>query len=94
MMKGKITIIAVASIIIFILFVATLFLSTPFMVTWGAYKGWYMKIIFFLQGFPLKLIGKDGEINLIFIFINAFFWTLFIAGLLYLMARLTNKKSI
>ena len=93
-MRGKITIIALASFIIYILFVATLFLSTPFLVTWGEEKPWYMKVIIFAQGFPLNLIDKDGEIKLSFIFINAFFWTLLVAGLLYLIAHITNKKNV
>ena len=93
-MRGKITVIAIASFIIYILFVAVLFLSTPFLVTWGAEKPWYMKFVIFVQGFPLNLTDKNGEINLSLIFINAFFWTVLIAGLLYVIAYITNKKDI
>jgi hypothetical protein len=93
MMRGKITVIAIASFIIYIFLAASLFFSIPFMVTWGSEKSWYMKVIIFAQGFPLNLTDKEGEIHLGFILINALFWTLFFAALLYLVALMTNKKT-
>jgi hypothetical protein len=93
MMRGKITLIAIASFIIYIFLAATLFFSIPFMVTWGSEKSWYMKLVIFAQGFPLNLTDKDGEIHLGFILVNAFFWTLFFALILYFVALITNKKA-
>ena len=83
-MKGKIIIIVITSIIIYLLLVATLYLATPFMLSWGSEKVWYLKCIEFLQDTPFNLVRSNGEVVMKFIYVNAFFWTICLAGLLWL----------
>jgi len=92
-MKGKLTVIALASFIIYWFLLATIFFSIPFMVSWGSAKPWYLKILSLLQDTPFNLMRKDGEIKIELLFVNTLFWTLCIAALLYGVARLTNKKT-
>lgn len=82
--RGKTTVIAIASFIIFILLSATLFFSTPFVVSWGSEPSWYIKVIVFLQNTPFNLTSKGGDITLSLMFVNAFFWTLCLAGVFWL----------
>lgn len=92
-MKGRIVVIGFASIVIYLLLVATFYFATPFMVSWGGKSPWYINLIAFLQDTPFNLKRGDGEIIMTLIFINALFWTLCVAGLLYFVARLISKKS-
>ncbi|GAB4262497.1 MAG: hypothetical protein Kow0079_18400 [Vicingaceae bacterium] len=89
--KGKVTVIVIASFVIYLLLSTTLFFSTPFMVSWGSEPSWYIKVIGFLQNTPFKLTGNDGEITLSLMFVNALFWTLCLAGVFWLI--LVNKKK-
>jgi hypothetical protein len=93
MIKGRLTVIALASFIIYWFLLATLFLSIPFMVSWGSAKPWYLKILSFLQDTPLNLTRGNGETKMSFLFVNALFYTLCIAALLWGVACLTDKKG-
>jgi hypothetical protein len=93
MMRGKIAVIAIASVVIYLLLVSTLYFASAFMVSWGGETPWYLKLIAFLQDTPFNLTRGDGEIKMSLIFINALFWTLCIAGILYFTARIVNKKA-
>ena len=94
MMRGKITVIILASVIIYMLLCVTLYFSTPFMVTWGETKPWYLQVIIFAQDFPFNLIRGDGEIVMSLIFVNALFWTLCLAGLFWLLVvRFFKEKK-
>jgi len=93
MMRGKITVIAIASVVIYLLLVSTLYFASAFMVSWGGETPWYLRLMAFLQDTPFNLTRGDGEIEMSLIFINALFWTLSVAGLLYFVARLISKKS-
>jgi hypothetical protein len=92
-MKGKIVVITIASVVIYLLLVATFFFATPFLASWGEAKPWYLQVIIFAQDFPFNLMRDDGEIKMSLIFINALIWTLLIATVFYFMARLINNKS-
>ncbi|WP_143961164.1 hypothetical protein [Litoribacter populi] len=92
MMRGKITVIVLASIIIWVL-LFTLFYFTPlFAFSFGGEPEWYIVVIAFLRNAPFT-VGKAGEVNTFLVFINALFWTLCVAGLLYSVARGISKKS-
>lgn len=93
MTRGKITVIVLASVIIYILLCATFIFATPFMVTWGETKPWYLQVIIFVQDFPFNLIRRNGEVIMSLVFINALFWTLIITVLLYFIAYFTRKKK-
>jgi len=92
MKTGRVVVFSIALFIIYLLLCTTLFFSIPFMVTWGEEKSWYLKILSFLQDHPFTLTRKGGDIAIGLLFINALFWTLCIAALLYFVARLTGKK--
>ena len=92
MMRGKITVIVLASIIIWVL-LYTLFYFTPlFAFSFGGEPEWYIVVIAFLRNAPFTIV-KVGEVNTFLVFINALFWTLCIAGILYFTARLMSKKA-
>ncbi len=92
-MKGKIVIITIASIVIYVLLIMVFYFAAPFMVSWGAEKPWYLKMIAFIQDFPFSLTRSNGEIVLSLIFVNALFWTLIIAVLLYLISSYRTNKN-
>ena len=89
--KGKVAVIVIASFVIYLLLSATLFFSTPFMVSWGSEPSWYIKVISFLQNTPFNLTNSEGEITLSLMFVNALFWTLCLAGVFWLI--LVKRKE-
>lgn len=91
MKSNKIIILSIGSIIIYLLLCTTLFISIPFMVSWGEEKAWYLKILSFLQDYPFTLLKKDGNIAIGLLFINSFFWTILFLGLLLGLQRLLKK---
>lgn len=91
MIRGRIIVIVLASVIIYMLLCTTLYFATPFMVTWGEAKPWYLQLIIFAQDFPFNLIRADGEIVTSLIFVNALFWTLCIAAIFWLILVRKNK---
>ncbi len=92
MKTGRRVVFSIALFFVYLLLCTTLFFSIPFMVTWGEEKSWYLNILSFLQGHPFTLIKKGGDLAIGLLFINALFWTLCIAALLYFVARLLGKK--
>lgn len=87
-MSGKTTVIILISVTIYMFICAIFYFITPFMVTWGSIKPWYLQIIIFAQDFPFDLIRRDGKIVMSLIFINALFWTLCLAGAFWLIVML------
>lgn len=79
--------------VIYLLLVATLYLAMPFMVSWGGKRPWYLRMIAFMQVTPFNLTRGNGEIMMHLIFINALFWTLLIAALFYIIARLLSNGN-
>ena len=71
----------------------TLYFATPFMVSWGSEKIWYLRVIEFLQNTPFRLIRSNGDILVNLILVNAFFWTLCFTGLFYLLIIKLFKKN-
>lgn len=90
-MKGRIVVIGLASVLIYLLLVATFYFATPFMVSWGGKSPWYIVLIGFLQDFPFKLMRDNGEVVMSLIFVNAFFWTLCFASLFWFLAIKLNR---
>ncbi len=91
MMRGRTTVIVLASAIIYMLLCTTLYFATFFMVSWGEAKPWYLLLLIFVQDFPFNLIRADGEIMMSLIFVNALFWTLCIAAIFWLILVRKNK---
>lgn len=92
MMRGKITVIVLASIIIWVLLFTLFYFAPLFAFSFGGEPEWYIVVIAFLRNAPFN-VGKAGEVNTFLVFINAIFWTLCIAGILYFTARLMSKKA-
>ena len=78
---------------IYAFLVAILYLASPFMVSWGGKLAWYLSVIAFMQVTPFNLIRENGEIMMHLILINALFWTLLIAALFYIIARLLSNEN-
>lgn len=92
MMRGKITVIVLASIIIWVLLFTLFYFAPLFAFSFGGEPEWYIVVIAFLRNAPFN-VGKAGEVNTFLVFINALFWTLCIAGILYFTARLMSKNA-
>lgn len=92
MMSGKITVIILASIIIWVLLFTLFYFAPLFAFSFGGEPEWYIVVIAFLRNAPFN-VGKAGEVNTFLVFINAIFWTLCIAGILYFTARLMSKNA-
>ena len=93
-MKGKIIIITVTSIFIYFLLVAILYLSSPFLVSWGSNPKWYFKLILFLQNTPFSLLRSNGDYFIGVIFINSFFWIIIFDILLWFFAIKLPSKVV
>lgn len=91
MMKGKIAVIILASIIILGLLFTVFYFTPLFAFSFGGEPEWYVVVIAFFRNAPFA-VGKAGEVNTFLVFINALFWTLCVAGLLYFVARFISKK--
>lgn len=92
-MKGRIVVIAIASIINYLLLVGVFFFSMPFMVSWGNKNPWYLDVISFLQDTPFNLIREDGEMAMSLVFVNALFWTACVALLLWFITGKSFKRE-
>lgn len=90
-MKGKLTVIILASVIIYWLLFTLFYFAPLFAFNFGGKSEWYIVFIAFLRRTPFD-VDKAGEADTALIFINTLFWTLCIAALLYFVTRLTGKK--
>ncbi len=92
-MKGKIIIIVFTSIIIYFLLVVTLYLSSPFLISWGGKLPWYLKLVSFLQNTPFSLLRSNGDYFISLLFVNSLFWIIIFDFLLWFFAiKLPNQR--
>lgn len=78
-------------VFIYLILVLLFYFVSVFMVSWGGDTPWYLSFFLFLQDKPFDLVRANGEIKMSLIFINALFWTLCIAGLLFFALWFMNK---
>jgi hypothetical protein len=74
-MKGKLTVIVLALIIIWGLLFTLFYFAPLFAFSFGGEPEWYIIVIAFFRNAPFD-IGKAGEVNIFLVFFNALFWTL------------------
>lgn len=89
-MKGKLTVIALASIIIYWSLFSLFYFAPLFAFSFGGKPEWYIVVIAFLRSTPFN-VDNVGEVDTALLFINTLFWTLWLAALLYFVARIVGK---